>query len=371
MKKKSILSILLTTVFILSLAACGGSQATGPSAGSSAPTTSGAASTPEGTPPAATPAGKDNLVFALNQEPPAIDPYSVSTPQGLTVSTLLHETLIKKDANGNYIPWLAESWEQIDDTTFRFKLRGDVTFHDGSKFTAEDAAYSLGVGATSTYTSMIFGSIDTENTKAIDETTLELKLTVPYAPLYEALSSFRGAMMCKTARESMGAEAYSRAPVGTGPMMYSDWISGDRIEMVAYDGYWGEKPPFKTATARFIVEGSSRSIELETGGIDIATDIAFSDWERIESNPDLRLLAGESQSHSFLLLNNIMEPTTNELVRKALAHALDMENLVKIAYQGQAVVADSFYTPNILGHKTVGPYEYNPELARQPGQRAD
>jgi peptide/nickel transport system substrate-binding protein len=317
----------------------------------------GAASSP--------PAVRDTLVIALNQEPVCVDPYMVSTPQGLTVSTLIHETLIKKAEDGSYTPWLATGWEQMDDVTFHFYLRDDVTFHDGSRFTAHDAAYSLAEGAESSFTRPIFGNIDPVNTRALDDYTLELKLTAPYAPLLEALSTFRGAMLCKSAREEMGEEAYGRAPVGTGPMRVTNWISGDRIEMEAHEGYWGEKSPFKEAVARFIVEGASRAIELETGGADIATDLLFSDWERISKNPDTVLYSGESQSHSFLLLNNSMEPTNSEQVRKALAHALDMESLVRVAYQGQASVADSFYTPNIIGYKKVGPYEYNPELSKQ------
>ncbi len=371
MIKRKVISLLLAMVMILGLTACGGpsssaSPATSGGASKAADQQSSAAASPapSAAPTAKTPEGKNNLIFALDQEPASLDPYMHSKQQGFTVGTLIFETLIKKNANGDYIPWLAKEWEQQNDTTFIFKLRDDVTFHDGSKFTAEDAAYSLILGATSSFTANLFGSIDTENTKALDEYTLQLKLKAPYAPLFEALASFRGAMLSKNARETMGEDAYGRAPVGTGPMKFKQWVSGDRIEMEAYEGYWGEQLPFKEAVARIIVEGSARSIELETGGVDIAMELPFSDWERIENNPDTILIAGESQSHSFILLNNSMEPTNNEKVRKALAHALDMENLVKIAYQGQATVADSFYAPSILGYKKVGPYEYNVEKAK-------
>ena len=243
-------------------------------------------------------------------------------------------------------------------------MRDDVTFHDGSKFTAEDAVYSLVLGATSSFSKTVFASIDTENTRVLDEYTFELKLLNPYAPLLEALASFRGAMLCKAARESMGEAEYGRAPVGTGPMKFVKWVSGDRIDLEAYEGYWGEKLPFEKATARIIVEANSRSIELETGGVDIAMELAFSDWERIENNPETVLISGESQSSTFILLNNSMEPFDDIRVRQALAHAIDMESLVDIAFQGNAEVADSYYIPGILGHKPVGPMEYNPEKAK-------
>jgi peptide/nickel transport system substrate-binding protein len=371
MIKRQLISLLLVLVMILGLTACGG-QSSGTSAAPAAPGGSSSISKASGgeskaapaAPTATTPAGKEDLIFALDQEPASLDPYMHSKQQGFTVGTLIYETLIKKNSSGEFIPWLATEWEQKDDTTFIFKLRNDVTFHDGGKFTAEDAAYSLILGSQSSFSANLFGSIDPEGTKALDDYTLELKLKAPYAPLFEALASFRGAMLSKNARETVGQDAFGRAPVGTGPMKFKEWVSGDRIELEAYDGYWGEELPFKKAVARIIVEGSARAIDLETGGIDIAMELAFSDWERIEHNPETVLIAGESQSHSFILLNNSMEPTNNEKVRKALAHALDMENLVKTAYQGQATVADSFYAPSILGYKPVGPYEYNVEKAK-------
>ena len=358
--KKRFLAILLVLALLLGFVACASPAAPVPGADAPPPGGGTADTTPTPTDP-----GKDYLVFALNQEPAGLDPYTIATPQGFIVSTLIHETLIKRADDGSFIPWLATSWEQVDELTFHFNLRNDVYFHDGTKFTADDAAYSLGVGATSSFTIMLFGNIDPEATRALDDYTLELVLTAPYAPLFEALATFRAAMMSRTAREAMGEEAYGRAPVGTGPMRFVEWVSGDRIELAAHEAYWGEALPFTRATARFLVEGSARTIALETGGVDIAFDLPIPDWDRIDANAETVLVAGESQSHSFLLLNNSMEPTTDIRVRRALAHALDMEALVRVAYQGQAVVADSFFAPNIFAYKPVGPYEFNQDLARE------
>ncbi|MEG2174128.1 MAG: ABC transporter substrate-binding protein [Oscillospiraceae bacterium] len=358
MKLQVVLSLALASALLFTMAACGSAN----SSISNAPIDPTVITS---SPSAVTPAGKDTLVFALDMEPASLDPYMHTKQQGFTTATLMLETLIKKRADGTFMPWLAKSWEFVDDTTVIFKLRDDVTFHDGSKFTAEDARYSLALGAESSFSKTLFGSIDSVQTKALDMYTLELKLQSPYASLLEALSSFRGAMLCKASREAMGAEAYGRAPVGTGPMKFSRWIAGDRIEMDAYSGYWGEPLPFKKAVARIIVEASARAIELETGGVDIAAELAFSDWDRIRKDPDTRLLSGESQSISFILLNNSMEPFTDIRVRQALAHALDMDALVRTVYQGNATVADSYYIPSILGYQKVGPMEYNPVKSKQ------
>ena len=158
----------------------------------------------------------------------------------------------------------------MDETTIVFHLRDDVYFHDGNRMTAEDVIFSLCYGAQSNFTSTLFGAIDPENTKALDDYTVELKLLYAYAPIMDAIACYRGAIISKAAFESMGADEFGRAPVGTGPMKFSQWVAGDRIELVGFDEYWGEKPAFDNMTIRFILEDSSRAIELETGGVDIA-----------------------------------------------------------------------------------------------------
>ena len=123
---------------------------------------------------------------------------------------------------------------------------------------------------------------------------------------------------------------------------------------------------FKEFVARVIVEASSRTIELETGGVDIAFELAAADWNRIDENPETQLISGNTQGISYLCLNNSLAPIAgNEKLRKALAYGLDLESLVKAVWQGTADVADSYYSPTIMGHKTIGPREYDPEKAKE------
>ena len=89
------------------------------------------------------PSVKTNLVVALDGEPQQLDPYAHSNQNGFVVSRLVFESLMKTDDEGNVIPWLATAWNMVDDTTLQLTLRDDVFFHDGSKLTSEDVAYSL------------------------------------------------------------------------------------------------------------------------------------------------------------------------------------------------------------------------------------
>lgn len=307
---------------------------------------------------------KDTLVVAIQSEPATMDTYAASTDPTSISSETIFESLLKLE-DGEYKPWLAESYEIVDDTTIVFKLRQDVYFHDGNQMTAEDVIFSLVYGAQSNFTSTLFGAIDPENTKAIDDFTVEVKLLYPYAPIIDAIACYRGAIISKAAFESMGADAFGRAPVGTGPMMFKEWVSGDRIELVGFDKYWGEKPNFDNMTIRFILEGSSRTIELETGGVDIAFNIPTTDWSRLEANPDTTMLTGNSTGMTYLCFNNSKELYGNELIRKAIAYAINVEAVAKTAYMGQADAADSFIARMIPGYKKVGPWEYNPEKAKE------
>ena len=134
---------------------------------------------------------------------------------------------------------------------------------------------------------------DNERANRMALRTCLLYTSYPYAPLFEAIASHRGAILSKTAYETMGADAFGRAPVGTGPMMFKEWVSGDRIELTGFEQYWGEKPAFDNMTIRFILEASSRTVELETGGVDIAFQLSPVDWSRLEENPDTKMLTGK------------------------------------------------------------------------------
>ena len=98
------------------------------------------------------PVRREQLRVALSGQPDTLDPYASSNTCGLIATLLVYERLLRTDEEGNIIPWLATEYEMLDDTTLRFVLRDDVYFHDGSKFTAEDAAFSLKTAAESSFT---------------------------------------------------------------------------------------------------------------------------------------------------------------------------------------------------------------------------
>lgn len=344
MKRLSVLLLLSLTLFA-PLFAMGGSE-------KAATATTGSAA-------------KDTLIVALDGEPQQLDPYAHSNQNGIVVSRLIYEPLLKSDLDGNISPNLATEYKMVDDTTLSLTLRDDVYFHDGSKMTAEDVAYSLKTAAKSSFTSNLFGSIDTDAFEIVDDTHLIVKLKSPNAALISALASHRCAIISKNYYETASAEDISRKPMGTGPMKFKSWTSGDRIELEANDSYWGEKLAYSHFIARVIVEGSSRAIELETGGVDIAFNLPSTEWDRIENNPKTRLVSGNTQGISFITFCGAIKPYDDYNVRAGLSYALNRDALVAIGWGGKATVADSFYSSTIIGHKSTDLPTYDPAKAKE------
>ena len=147
MKKKfsRMVAMLMAILMSLSLAAC--------------------SSKPDGEKDGSNTAAKENLVVALPGEPQSLDPYAHSMYYNFMASTLIYNTLIGKDASGNYVAQLATSWDFTDDLTIHVVLRDDVYFHDGSKMTAEDVKFSLETAAASSFSGSLFAWFDAENTQ--------------------------------------------------------------------------------------------------------------------------------------------------------------------------------------------------------------
>lgn len=360
---KKLLSGILMTAMVLSLAACSGGspQASGNTQGTQAGQSGAAEET------AAAGTGEirhDKLTVAISGEPKNIDPYGQNEQIAQVPLTVVYEPLFKTNDDGEVIPWLATEWEWEDDTTLSLTLRDDVYFHNGEKMTSEDVAFSLSRAATSSFSTALFNRIDEENFEIIDDTHIKVHLKSPNAALMPALSIHRGAIISKKAYEA-DPEGFARNPVGTGPMKFVQWVTGDRLEFTVNENYWGEKIAYDNLEVRFITEASSRAIELESGGVDVAMEIGNADWERIESNPNTELLTGNTLTTTFLVLNSSKEPLNDIRVREALAYGINMKGLVNTVWQGTSDVATSYYASTLLGHIDILPREYNVEKAKE------
>jgi peptide/nickel transport system substrate-binding protein len=185
-------------------------------------------------------AQRTDIVVGMQLEPPILDPTAgaAAAIDEVTYANVF-EGLTRFGPDGSVLPALAESWEIAPDSlSWVFNLRGGVTFQDGTPFTAEDVVFSFD-------RAMAEGSLNAQKglfegineVTAIDDVTLEIGLDAPKASLLTNLAW--GDMVIVSPAT---ADGNAQRPVGTGPFAFSNWVQGDRIELVRRDDYWGEAP---------------------------------------------------------------------------------------------------------------------------------
>lgn len=311
---------------------------------------------------AADPAQKDTLVVAVPDAPVYMDPQIQATIATFRVTTQMFDRLVELDNEMNLVPSLAESWDVVDETTTVFHLRKGVKFHDGNTMTAEDVKYSLERCIASNgvnYNYLIIKEIN-----VIDEYTVEFVTSEPCNVLLERLTLDAASIVSKAAAES-GAD-FNANPVGCGPFKFVSWDLGGDVTLEAFADYWAGEPAVKTLIFRTIPEAINRTIALETGEADIAYDLAATDFEVVEKNEKLNLLTTPGTTVWFLGCNVQDETLGNKQVRQAIAHAINVDDFITIAFNGNADPAHNTMLASYL--KGYSPdsvvYEYNVDKAK-------
>ena len=304
---------------------------------------------------------EDTLVVGINAEPTHLAGILQGVDPNGKVGANIYNKLVKLDTETNEIvPDLAESWEMVDDTTWKFHIREGVKFHNGETLTAEDCLFSI---QNNSYAWM-WGAIDRENSYCEDDLTLVVKTYEAYPALVNMLSS-ECPIVCKSAWEEMGEDGFSRNPVGTGPYKFVEWIAGDSVTLERFDEYWGEPAYYKNLVFRFIVDDTTRSLSLENGEIDISQDLPDSQVQYLEMTGTVDIISYPSLSVDYIGFNCQKAPFNDARVRQALRYALDLEGMVNIAYGSTATVADGICSPTFVDYKPAeGEYAYTYDLEK-------
>ena len=308
---------------------------------------------------------KDTLRVATWEDLKTMDPQASNFVSNWMVQLNIFDKLVYEDAEGEVHPRLATSWKYLDDLTLEMKLRNDVTFHDGSKFTAEDVLFTIKRGKANSISASTFAPFDADNSVIVDPYTIRLKFKTPFAAVFNTLTTGRGSIVCKAAVEKMGADAYARNPVGTGPYKLARWKSGTEIALVRNENYWGEKAITKNVIFTIIPEAANRVIELETGGVDAVFEVAANDVKRVKSMKDAHILMGESSRYMTLTFSMKDQLLSNKDVRYALSYAIDKKSLVDAVYEGTAIVANGMYPSTVFAFKNKGVMPYDVAKAKE------
>lgn len=310
-------------------------------------------------------AGAEEIIVGQGADPVTLDPHGQNDQSSSRVRVQIFDTLLEQDKELEFQPALAESWEQIDDLTWEFKLREGVTFHNGEEFDADDVIYSLNRAIESPSTGHIVNMINPDGFEVVDPHTLRISTNEPFGPFLAHLAHPAASITNQEAVEEAGDQVDVQ-PVGTGPYKLQDWARGDRVTLERYEDYWGDLAKTPRIVFRNIAENANRTIELETGGIHLAYDILPNDISKVEGNDDLQLFREPNFSTTYVGFNCEKEPLNDPLVRQAINHAINMDEVVEAVYFGTGAKAAGPLGPNVtFANQDLEPYEYNPERARE------
>ncbi|RAI02267.1 peptide ABC transporter substrate-binding protein [Acuticoccus sediminis] len=251
------------------------------------------------------------------------------------------DTLVKLDYDMSLVPGLATAWEHVSPKVWRFEIRSGVTFHDGTALDAEAVKASLQhVIDLLPYAADL---LNIERMEATGPLTLEIETTEPFAALPNQLTD---AITVIYAASSFDADGKFVRPVGTGPWTFVDYVKQDRTVVERFDAYWGEAPALERVVYRYIPDHNARTLALETGEIDVATNPLPSDATRLADDPDFKVYAEPTSGLYYGAFNTAGDtPLADRRVRLAVNALVDREILVKGALDGIGEPAYSFFGP--------------------------
>ncbi|MCL6654881.1 peptide ABC transporter [Agrobacterium rubi] len=291
---------------------------------------------------------KDALTIDLVNEPSSLDPHVQWNPDSYYVYRNIFDNLVTRDDKGTIIPQVATEWKYLSDTEIEFKIRSDITFHDGSKLTADDVAFSVKRITDPKFGSPQLGQFNKIlNAKANGQDTVILTTDGPYPALLAQLVKL--SIVPKAIVERVGKDAFNLQPIGSGPYKFEAWQRGVSVTLARNESYWGEKGKFEKATFRAVPDASTRLANLQAGTSDLGVTLDGDLAAQLEGSASAKTLSALTERVAYLRLNTQKPPFNNAKLRQAVAHAIDKEGLIEGILGGHDKAVDELATPVHFG----------------------
>lgn len=291
------------------------------------------------------------LIAAVPTEPSTLDPQLVNDRSSRLVTDNIFETLLARDNTSKIQPGLATSYKSVDDTTWRFTLRKDVKFSDGSPFNADAVVYSIERiidpdydTQRASYTEGITGAAK------VDDYTVDIKSESINPVLPAEVTSIPIVSENTASQKAFGQTVV----VGTGPYKFVAWHHGKEIELTRNDDYWGDKASIKNFTVRIIPDAQTQLSALQTGEIDLMLDLAPEQGKLVPQVKEIK-----ASDFSYIAINTFKKELSSPLVRQAMNYAVNKELIASSIYEGHA-------QPNAAQHLAPGMVGYNPDISAFP-----
>lgn len=332
---KRLHSILFLSFILLLLSACGGEETSSNESDASTDTNS---------------EERKSLTMLFSFASSSIDPHQ----DFMGVRAGIAETLVKIDENLEIQPWLAEEYEQVDEKTWKFKIREEVTFHDGTPVDAEavKASFERAVEENAAVASAL-------KIESIEADGMEVTFTneEPY-PAFVSELVHTNASIIKT-----DADNISEHPIATGPFKVESFISESEINLERYEEYWDTPAKLNEVTIKFNSDANVRALSLQSGEADIAYHLPPEALDPIESSNKHRVESVPSLRVHFLLYNQASESLQDNRVRKALDLIVNRDVMVEEIMNEHATAASGPFNPDFPFAGDSLTVNYDPEQA--------
>ncbi len=330
----------------------------------------------------AAPLHAQSLTVGIQSEPTTLDPQFNLLGTNTAIARNMFDSLIRRDPKLQLLPGLALSWAAVDETTWEFKLREGVTFHDGSPFTADDVKFTFArvpnlPGNPNSYNTYLQGI---KEVVVVDAQTVRFITDGPNPLLPTNLSNLFILSGAKGNRAT--AEFNSgQAVIGTGPFKYVSWQPGSPVVVERNAGYWGGSPQWQRASFRPIAQDSVRVASLLSGDVDFINAVPISGIPTIQNDRRFAVFGGPS-SYVYMFYPNMKEgplegvtdpagaplprnPFLDPRVRQAISVATNRQAIVDRVMEGRAAVANQAVPEGFFGHApNIPPAAYDVERAR-------
>lgn len=320
------------------------------------------------------------VTLAVFQNPDSLDPAVTGLiTSGQIISNVFDPLIWRLPVNGRprYFPGLAESFHvSADASTYTFKLKKGVTFHDGTPFDAHAVKTTFDhIVDPATKSRSAAGALGPyKATRVVDKYTAQIVFSQPNAAFLEEMTGDTFGIISPAALAKYGAN-FGRHPIGTGPFMFKSWTEGQQVVLTANPTYkWGPSilgggrpPTLQQLTFRILPDHSAQFNALSTGEITIAQNLDPQDVAQILQNSAFKKYVATSTGMPYSIMVNAAKAPTNDVrVRQALQYAVDQAAIVKTLFFGLYEPATSIYTRPTPGYAaSQHMYRHDPKKAGQ------
>lgn len=322
-------------------------------------------------------AAASEIRIGFSEDALTLDPANHRSRETQTIIRNMYDGLLTRTQRMEVVPEIAESWKQIDEVTYEFKIRHGVKFHNGELLTVEDIKFTLerltqegAIGGKTSPRKTLLPDI--ERVDIVDAQTLRivLRTTWPHflamLPLQEVVS--RSSVI---ANRPSGLRDIAN---GTGPFKLVEWRKGEAIVMQRFEGYYGgssEIPPVGSACVDRVVfhivpNDEERVAALLNGKVDIIDNLPIASLNKVMKSDTVSLHKTPGTRTFFVTINLKRPPFQDIRVRKALNHAINRESLIKQYLKGGAFAVNGVLSPFAFGYNPdLTEYTYNPAKSRE------